>query len=393
MKEAVIVSACRTAIGKAKRGSLVHTRPEDMGKTAILEALKRAGDLDPALVEDCILGCAMPEAQQGMNIARQVWLHAKLPEAVPCKTVNRFCSSGLDAIAQAAERVMVGANDIVVAGGVENMSMIPMGGNKIVPHFEMATEFYPAYVGMGETAENVATRYGISRQEQDELAVRSNALASEANEKGYFKEQIVPLKAYKYQGTKGKQYFTFDVDEGPRAGTTLEGLARLRPAFWKNGSVTAGNSSQMSDGAAAVVLMSKEKAKDLGLKPMATFHMEAVAGCGADEMGVGPSVAIPLLMQKTGMKIEDIDVFEINEAFASQAIYCVKKLGIEKQLEERKINPNGGAIALGHPLGCTGAKLTVQLLYHMRDHDMRYGVVSMCIGGGMGAAGLFERTA
>ena len=391
MKEAVIVSACRTAIGRAKRGSLVDVRPEDMGKTVIMEALKRAGDLDPALVDDCILGCAMPEAQQGMNIARQVWLHAKLPESVPCKTVNRFCSSGLDAIAQAAERIMVGAADIVVAGGVENMSMIPMGGNKIMPHFEMATEFYPAYVGMGETAENVALRYGITRQQQDELAVRSNLLAIEANEKGYFKEQIVPLKAYKYDGAKGKKYFTYDVDEGPRKGTTLEGLAKLRPAFWKNGSVTAGNSSQMSDGGAAVVLMSRQKAKQLGLNPIAKFIMEAVAGCKADEMGVGPSVAIPLLMKKTKKKLEDIDVFELNEAFASQAIYCVQKLGLEKRLENRTLNPNGGAIALGHPLGCTGAKLTVQVLYYLRDHNKQYGVVSMCIGGGMGAAALFQR--
>jgi acetyl-CoA acyltransferase len=362
-----------------------------MGKTVIVEALKRAKDLDPVLVDDCIMGCAMPEAQQGMNIARQIWLHAKLPESVPCKTVNRFCSSGLDAIAQAAERIMVGAADIVVAGGVESMSMIPMGGNKIVPHFEMATEFYPAYVGMGETAENVAQRYNITRQEQDELAVRSNLLAIEANEKGYFKEQIVPLRAYKYDGTKGKQYFTFDVDEGPRKGTSLEGLAKLRPAFWKNGTVTAGNSSQMSDGAGAVVVMSKEKAKDLGLKPMAKFIMEAVGGCKSDEMGVGPSVAIPLLMKKTGMKLEDIDVFELNEAFASQAVYCVKKLGLEKRLENQTLNPNGGAIALGHPLGCTGAKLTVQILYYLSDHNKRHGVVSMCIGGGMGAAALFQR--
>jgi len=391
MREAVIVAACRTAIGRAKRGSLAQTRPEDMGKTAILEVLKRAGNLDPALVEDCILGCAMPEAQQGMNVARQIWLHAKLPESVPGKTVNRFCSSGLDAIAQGAERVMAGANDIVVAGGVESMSMIPMGGNKIVPHFEMADEFYPAYVGMGETAENVAKRYNISRREQDELAVRSNDLAIEAIEKGHFKEQIVPLQAYRYEGTKGRKYFTFEVDDGPRKGTSVEVLSKLRPAFWKTGSVTAGNSSQMSDGAAAVVLMSREKAKDLGLKPLARFVMEAVAGCGADEMGVGPSVAIPLLMKKTGLKLEDIDVFEINEAFASQAIYSVRKLGLEKRLENRTINPNGGAIALGHPLGCTGAKLTVQILYHMRDHNLRRGVVSMCIGGGMGAAGLFVR--
>jgi len=389
MRDAVIVAACRTAVGKAKRGSLVDMRPEDMGKTVILEVLKRAGDLDPALVEDCILGCAMPEAQQGMNIARQVWLRANLPESVPCKTVNRFCSSGLDAIAQAAERVMTGANDIVVAGGVENMSMIPMGGNKIMPHFEMADDFYPAYVGMGETAENVAIRYNISRQAQDELAVRSNNLASEANEKGTFKEQIVPMNAYKYAGTNGRQNFVFDVDEGPRKGTTLEALARLRPAFFKNGSVTAGNSSQMSDGAAAVVMMTREKAQELGLKPMARFVMEAVAGCGADEMGVGPSVAIPLLMKKTGMDPQKIATYEINEAFASQAIYCVEKLGLANKLESGAINPNGGAIALGHPLGCTGAKLTVQILYHMRDKNLENGVVSMCIGGGMGAAGLF----
>ena len=393
MKEAVIVSACRTAIGRARRGSLVHTRPEDMGKAVVLEVLKRAGDLDPALVDDCIMGCAMPEGQQGMNIARQIWLHAKLPESVPCKTVNRFCSSGLDAIAQAAERVMAGAEEIVVAGGVESMTMIPMGGNKIVPHFEMATEFYPAYVGMGETAENVAHRYNISRKQQDELAVRSNDLAIEAIDKGRFKEQIVPLQAYRYEGTTGRKYFTFEVDEGPRRGTTVEVLGRLPPAFWSNGSVTAGNSSQMSDGAGAVVVMSRDKAKDLGLKPLARFHMEAVAGCGADEMGVGPSKAIPRLMRKTGMKIEEIDVIELNEAFASQAIYCVQQLGIEKKLDDRTLNPNGGAIALGHPLGCTGAKLTVQILYHMRDNNMRYGVVSMCIGGGMGAAALFEREA
>jgi acetyl-CoA acyltransferase len=389
MRDAVIVAACRTAVGKAKRGSLVDMRPEDMGKAVILEALKRAGDLDPSLVEDCIMGCAMPEAQQGMNIARQVWLHAKLPESVPCKTVNRFCSSGLDAIAQAAERVMVGVNDILVAGGVENMSMIPMGGNKIMPHFEMADEFYPAYVGMGETAENVANRYKISRRQQDELAVRSNTLASEATEKGYFKEQIVPLNAYQYSGTKGRKAFVFAEDEGPRKGTTLEALAMLKPAFFKNGSVTAGNSSQMSDGAAVVVMMSREKAKELGLKPIARFVMEAVAGCGADEMGVGPSVAIPLLMKKTGMNPQKIDTYEINEAFASQAIYCVQKLELENKMESGAINPNGGAIALGHPLGCTGAKLTVQILYHMRDRNLKTGVVSMCIGGGMGAAGLF----
>jgi acetyl-CoA acyltransferase len=339
-------------------------------------------------VEDCILGCAMPEAQQGMNIARQVWLRAKLPESVPCKTVNRFCSSGLDAIAQGAERIMTGANDIVLAGGVENMSMIPMGGNKIMPHFAMADDFYPAYVGMGETAENVAVRNKISRQAQDELAVRSNSLASEANAKGYFKEQIVPMNAYKYDGTKGRREFVFDVDEGPRAGTTVEALARLRPAFFKGGTVTAGNSSQMSDGAAVVLMMSREKAKELGLKPMAKFVMEAVAGCGADEMGVGPSVAIPLLMQKTGMNAQDVDAYEINEAFASQAIYSVDKVGIMNKLESGAINPNGGAIALGHPLGCTGAKLTVQILYHMRDKNLKTGVVSMCIGGGMGAAGL-----
>ncbi len=391
MKEAVIVSACRTAVGRAKRGSLVDVRPEDMGATVVLEALRRAGDLDPGLVEDCILGCAMPEAQQGMNIARQVWLRAKLPEAVPCKTVNRFCSSGLDAIAQAAERIQVGANDIVVAGGVESMSMIPMGGNKIVPHFEMATEFFPAYVGMGETAENVARRYRISRKEQDELGARSNALAIEAIEKGAFREQIVPLKAYRYEGTRGRQSFVFDVDEGPRKGTTVEVLSKLKPAFFKDGTVTAGNSSQMSDGAAALVLMSSEKARDLGLKPLGRFVLEAVAGCRADEMGVGPSVAIPLLLKKTGLRLEDIEVLELNEAFASQAIYCVRKLGIEKWLDSRRLNPNGGAIALGHPLGCTGAKLAVQLLYHMRDHGLKRGVVSMCIGGGMGAAGLFEQ--
>lgn len=390
MEKAMVVSAARTPLGRAKRGSLADVRPEDMGALVILEALKRAGNLDPKLVDDCIMGCAMPEAEQGMNLARQAWFRAKLPHSVSCMTINRFCASGLEAIALGAFRIMSGMADIVVAGGIESMSLIPMGGNKIVPHPEMAEEFYPAYMGMGETAEVVAKRYGIGREEQDAFALRSNKLAIEGIDKGVFKEQIVPVQAYRYKPAGGKDFFTFDTDEGPRRDTSMEALSKLKPAFFKEGTVTAGNSSQMTDGAAAVVLMSKDKAKDLGLKPLGRFKGYVTVGCNPEEMGIGPSLAVPKLLALVDKKIKEIDAIEMNEAFASQSVYCVKKLGIEDFLENRKLNPYGGAIALGHPLGATGAILSTKILYHLRDQGLKYGIVTMCVGGGMGAAGLFE---
>jgi acetyl-CoA acyltransferase len=390
MEKTMVVSAARTAMGRAKKGSLADVRPEDMGAAVILEALKRAGDLDPKLVDDCIIGCAMPEAEQGMNLARETWFRAKLPNSVSCMTINRFCASGLEAIALGAFRIMSGMADVVVAGGIESMSLIPMGGNKIVPHPEMVEEFYPAYVSMGETAENVAKRYDISREEQDALGLRSNLLAVEGIDKGVFKEQIVPVQAYRYKPAGGKEFFQFDTDEGPRRDTSIEALSKLKPAFWKEGTVTAGNSSQMTDGAAAVVLMSKDKAKGLGLKPLGRFKGYTTVGCGPDEMGIGPSLAVPKLLAKVDLKLKEIDVIEMNEAFASQSVYCVKKLGLEGFLESRKLNPYGGAIALGHPLGATGAILSTKILYHMRDNNLKYGIVTMCVGGGMGAAGLFE---
>jgi len=324
MEKTMVVSAARTAMGRAKKGSLADVRPEDMGAAVILEALKRAGELDPKLVDDCIIGCAMPEAEQGMNLARQAWFRAKLPNSVSCMTINRFCASGLEAIALGAFRIMSGMAEIVVAGGIESMSLIPMGGNRIVPHPEMAEEFYPAYVGMGETAEIVAKRYNITREEQDALGLRSNLLAVEGIDKGVFKEQIVPVQAYRYKPTGGKEFFQFDTDEGPRRDTSIEALSKLKPAFWKEGTVTAGNSSQMTDGAAAVVLMSKDKAKDLGLKPLGRFKGYATAGCGPDEMGIGPSLAVPKLLAKVDLKLKEIDAIEMNEAFASQSVYCVK---------------------------------------------------------------------
>lgn len=390
MEKTMVVSAARTAMGRAKKGSLADVRPEDMGAAVILEALKRAGDLDPKLVDDCIIGCAMPEAEQGMNLAREAWFRAKLPNSVSCMTINRFCASGLEAIALGAFRIMSGMAEIVVAGGIESMSLIPMGGNRIVPHPEMAEEFYPAYIGMGETAEIVAKRYNISREEQDALGLRSNLLAVEGIDKGVFKEQIVPVQAYRYKPAGGKEFFPFDTDEGPRRDTSIEALSKLKPAFWKEGTVTAGNSSQMTDGAAAVVLMSKDKAKDLGLKPLGRFKGYMTVGCSPDEMGIGPSLAVPKLLAKVDLKLKEIDAIEMNEAFASQSVYCVKKLGLEGSLESRKLNPYGGAIALGHPLGATGAILSTKILYHMRDNDLKYGIVTMCVGGGMGAAGLFE---
>jgi acetyl-CoA acyltransferase len=391
MKEAVIVSSVRTAIGRAPRGVLRYTRPEYMGSVAVKEAVARAKGLDPAEIEDVILGCSFPEAEQGMNLGRIVALQAGFPDNVPGQTVNRFCSSGLQAIALAAERIMCGFAEVIVAGGVESMSMVPMGGNKLAPSPVLAECHIETYTPMGITAENVAQRFNVSREDQDIFATASHAKAAAAIKEGRFKEEIVPLKLIERSvGPDDKvveKETIFEVDEGVRPGTTVETLAKLRPAFHVKGSVTAGNSSQTSDGAAAVVVMSAEKAAKLGLKPLAIFRGFGVAGCPPEIMGVGPAVAIPKLMQLTGKKISDIDLFELNEAFASQALYSMRELDLNPDI----VNVNGGAIALGHPLGCTGAKLTATLLHEMGRRGSRFGVVSMCIGGGMGAAGLFER--
>jgi len=391
MKEAVIVSCVRTAIGRAPRGTLRFTRPDYMASEVIKEAIARAKGLDPAEIEDVILGCSFPEGEQGMNIGRMAALEAGLPDSVPGQTVNRFCSSGLQSIAIAAERIMCGFAEVIVAGGVESMSMVPMGGNKTSPSPVLAEVNIEAYAPMGITAEFVAERFNVSREDQDKLAFRSHQNAAAAIKEGRFKDEIVPIKVIdRFPGPDnkiGEKEIIFDTDEGVRYDTSLEVLAKLRPVFKRGGSVTAGNSSQTSDGAAAAVVMSADKAAALGLKPMAVFRGYAVAGCPPEIMGVGPSVAIPKLMKLTGMNIEDIDLFELNEAFASQALYCIRELGLDMD----KVNVNGGAIALGHPLGCTGSKLTATLLNELARRNGRYGVVSMCIGGGMGAAGLFER--
>ena len=389
MKEAVIVSSVRTAIGRAPRGKLRYTRPEYMGSAVVKEAIKRAKGLEMPEIDDVILGCSFPEAEQGMNIGRIVALEAGLPDSVPGQTVNRFCSSGLQSISMAAERIMCGFADVIVAGGVESMSMVPMGGNKLAPSPVLVEELIEAYTPMGITAENVANRFNISREEQDQFGLLSQQKAAAATREGRFKDEIVPLKVVnRCVGPDNKiveDEFIFETDEGIRE-TSLEALARLKPAFHAKGSVTAGNSSQTSDGAAACVVMSAEKAASLGLKPLAVFRGFAVAGCPPDIMGVGPLYAIPKLMKLTGKKIEDMGLFELNEAFASQALYCLRELGLNPEI----VNVNGGAIALGHPLGCTGAKLTATLLHEMMRRKLQFGVVSMCIGGGMGAAGLFE---
>lgn len=391
MKQAVIVSSVRTAVGKAPRGALRFTRPECMGAAVINEAINRAAGLDPAEIDDVVLGCSFPEAEQGMNIGRMVALQAGLPYSVPGQTVNRFCSSGLQAIALAAERIMCGFAEVIAAGGVESMSLVPLGGNKPSPSPRLVENYVEAYATMGITAENVARRFNISREDQDMFALRSHQRAGAAIREGRFADEIVPLTIvdrnigddHKLVETKN----LFKIDEGVRFDTSLEALSRLRPAFHAAGSVTAGNSSQTSDGAAASVVMSEGKARDLGLAPMAYFRGFAVAGCPPDIMGIGPAVAIPKLMKQTGMDLDEVDLFEINEAFASQALYCLREL----ELDPANVNVNGGAIALGHPLGCTGAKLTTTLLHEMARRNSRYGVVSMCIGGGMGAAALFER--
>jgi len=390
MREAVIVSAVRTAVGKAPKGKLRNTRPEYMASTVVKEILARTPGLDPAEIDDFILGCSFPEAEQGMNVGRMVALKAGLPNTVPGVTVNRFCSSGLEAIAIGATRIMAGFADVYLSGGVESMSLVPMGGNNLLPDPDLMESIPESYMGMGYTAENVAEQYSISRQEQDEFAVRSHQKAAAAITEGKFKEEIVPLEivnSYRQKGKLVEDKSTFDTDEGVRSGTTMEILGKLRPAFKAGGSVTAGNSSQTSDGASAVVIMSREKAESLGLKPLAVFRSYAVGGCPPEVMGIGPTVAIPKALKLAGINKDQVDVFELNEAFASQALASIKELG----LNESKVNFNGGAIALGHPLGCTGSKLTTTCLHEMRRQDARYGVVSMCIGGGMGAAAVFER--
>ncbi len=390
MKEAVIVAACRTAVGKAPRGILKDTRPEHMGCAVLGDLMKRAGDLDPALIDDLIVGCTFPESVQGLNLGRVLVMSMGWPDRVPGMTVNRFCSSGLQAIAIGAEKIMCGFADVVVSAGVESMSQIPMGGSMMYPNPALVDTRPGAFTGMGLTAENVAERYNISREEQDEFGAISQQKAEAAQKAGRFKSQIVPLRVKRQKqlpnGHFTQEEFIFDTDEGVRPGTTKEGLAKIPAAFKPGGSVTAGNSSQTSDAAAGVVLMSKEKAKELGLKPMATFRFHAVEGCEPEVMGVGPAVAIPRVLKLAGMNINQVDLIELNEAFAAQAIYCINELGINPEIT----NVNGGAIALGHPLGCTGAKLTTQLIYEMQERKLRWGLVSMCIGFGMGAAGLFE---
>ena len=388
-KEAVIVAAARTAVGRAKRGSLASVRPDETIADVIRELMKRAAPLDPAEVDDVILGCAFPEGEQGMNIGRMAALRAGLPIHVPGQTVNRFCSSGLQTIADAAAAILAGMADVVIAGGTESMSMVPMAGNKFAPNPVFAVDRLEAYTSMGLTAENVAVKYGISREDQDVFSLASHKNASAAIEAGNFKEQIVPIQVELVEaGAKGqtKRTFTFEVDEGPRKDTSLEALAKLKPAFKQGGTVTAGNSSQMSDGAAGVVVMSGAKAKKLGLKPLARFVAFAVAGVPPEIMGIGPVEAIPKALKRAGMKLDEIELVELNEAFAAQSLAVVRTLGIDPKI----VNVNGGAIALGHPLGCTGAKLTTQLLYEMKRRKLHYGLVSMCIGGGMGAAGIFE---
>ncbi|MGW8250537.1 MAG: acetyl-CoA C-acyltransferase [Anaerolineales bacterium] len=389
-RQPVIVAAARTAVGKAKRGSLVTTRPDEMAAAVINELLRRAPALDPTDVDDVILGCAFPEGEQGMNMARMVALRAGLPVSVPAETINRFCSSGLQSIAHAAFAIMAGQTDVAIAGGTESMSMVPMTGFKFAPMPHLAENYPEAFTSMGLTAENVAVKYGVSREDQDAFALRSNQRAIAAVESGRFDPEIVPLDVEIVEpgsnGSLTQQSFIFARDEGPRADTSLEALAKLKPAFKEGGSVTAGNSSQMSDGAAGVIIMSREKADSLGLMPMARFISFAVGGVPPEIMGIGPIVAVPKALKLAGLELTDIGLIELNEAFAAQGLAVMREL----EMDEEITNVNGGAIALGHPLGCTGAKLTTQLVYEMKRRDVQFGLVTMCIGGGMGAAGVFE---
>jgi len=389
--EAVIVAAARTAVGKAKRGSLTTTRPDELASEVFKDLLDRVDGLEPADVDDVILGCAFPEGEQGMNMGRMVALRAGFPDSVPAQTVNRFCSSGMQTIAHAAYAIMAGQAQSIVAGGTESMSMVPMTGLKFAPNPFFAEESPVVFTNMGLTAENVAEKYGVSREAQDEFALRSHTNANRAVSSGLFDPEIVPINVEIVEpGSNGggpvRREFTFTRDEGPRADTSLEALGKLRPAFKVDGTVTAGNSSQMSDGAAGVVVMSRTKAEALGIKPMVRFIAYAVGGVAPELMGIGPTVAVPKVLELSGLSLEDIGLIELNEAFAAQGLAVMRELDLDEEIT----NVNGGAIALGHPLGCTGAKLTTQLIFEMKRRDVQYGMVTMCIGGGMGAAGIFE---
>ena len=389
-REAVIVAGSRTAVGKSKRGTTRNWRSDEMAAEVIMELMRKAPSLDPAEIDDVIIGCAMPEGAQGLNFARTIALRAGLPVETPGQTVNRFCSSGLQTIAMAAERIIANGADVIIAGGAETMSLVPMTGFRVNPNPYMVENMPEVYMGMGLTAERVADEYEVSRMVQDEFAVNSHRKAAAAYERGAFKDEIVPLEIEEVTaGPNGPRRVTtiFDRDEHLRADTTLEGLAKLKPVFKQGGSVTAGNSSPLSDGAAAVLVMERSKAEALGLTPILRFVGFNVGGVRPEVMGVGPLSAVPRVLKRTGMSLADIDLIELNEAFASQAVAVIRGLGLDESL----VNVNGGAIALGHPLGCTGAKLTVQLMHEMRRRDAQFGMVTMCIGGGMGAAGIFER--
>jgi acetyl-CoA acyltransferase len=391
MKEAVIVSAVRTAVGKAPKGTLKNTRPDDLGAAAIKEAVRRVPGLDPAQIEDVIMGCAFPEAEQGMNVARTAMIAAGLPVETSAMTVNRYCSSGLQTIALAADRIATGGADVIVAGGLETMSMIPMGGNVVRPNPRLVDTYPDYYLNMGLTAENLARKYEITREQADQFSLESHQKAAAAIQAGRFKAEIVPFTVrvdeIDEKGRVRSKEVIFDTDEGVRYDASTEGFAKLKPVFHARGTVTAGNASQMSDGAAACVVMSAEKAAELGVKPLARFVSFATAGCLPEEMGIGPVYAIPKALKLAGLTLDQIDVIELNEAFAAQGLSVMKVL----EMNPAKVNVNGGAVALGHPLGCTGAKLTATLLQELKRRNARYGMVTMCVGGGMGAAGIFER--
>ncbi|WP_217588682.1 acetyl-CoA C-acetyltransferase [Lentibacillus saliphilus] len=389
MKEAVIVAGARTPVGKANKGSLAHTRPDDMAALTIKETMKRAGDYEGP-IDDVIIGCAMPEAEQGMNMARNIAGLAGLKHDVPGITINRYCSSGLQSIAYASERIMLGASDAIIAGGTESMSLVPMPGYIVKPNPTLVEQAPGYYMGMGHTAEEVANRFNISRADQDAFAVQSHQRAAQAIAEGKFADEIVPVEVTERRLDKNNKVTehttTFKMDEGVRPDTSMDALAKLRPAFHIKGSVTAGNSSQMSDGAASVLVMEREKAESEGLTPLVKFRSFAVAGVEPEIMGVGPVEAIPKALKIAGLNQSDIGLFELNEAFASQSVHVINQLGLDPAI----VNVNGGAIALGHPLGCTGTKLTLSLIHEMKRRHVQFGVVTMCIGGGMGAAGVFE---
>jgi len=385
MQEAVIIDCLRTAVGKSGRGTLKNTRPDDMAAAVFNDLLKRHPEVNKSEIDDVILGCATPEAESGMNMARVAALRAQFPDSVPGVTINRFCSSGLQAIAMAAEKIRSGGAEIIIAGGSESMSLLPMSGHKFAPNPWMVDHQPQIYMGMGLTAEEVYRKYNVSREDQDQFSYRSHQNALKAQAEGRFDEEIVPLEV-DTTTTKGTQKGVFKKDEGPRADTSLEALAKLRPVFHAQGTVTAGNSSQTSDGAAAAIVMSEKKARELGLKPMARFVSFAVGGVPPEIMGIGPIVAIPKALKLAGLTLADIGLVELNEAFAVQALAVAREVGLNLET----LNVNGGAIALGHPLGCTGAKLTATILREMKRRNVKYGMVTMCIGGGQGAAGIFE---